>query len=130
MPSAPTSRSSTRLRMFIPAPSSFRPCTSARAQWSRRARVSGASPCSERVQRSQPAESWRTPSWALARVSAPTRSIVGSVVGADAEIGADCELRNLAVVGPGAVVGARNVLDHGLRVGAGQRIPDEALRFS
>ena len=57
-------------------------------------------------------------------------SVVGSVVGADAEIGADCELHNLAVVGPGAVVGARNVLDHGLRVGAGQRIPDEALRFS
>ena len=57
-------------------------------------------------------------------------SVVGSVVGADAEIGTRCELHNLAVVGPGAVVGARNVLDHGLRVGAGQHIPDEALRFS
>ena len=57
-------------------------------------------------------------------------SVVGSIVGADAKIGAGCELHNLAVVGPGAVVGARNVLDHGLRVGAGQHIPDEALRFS
>ena len=36
----------------------------------------------------------------------------------------------LAVVGPGARVGTRNVLDHGLRIGAGQTVPDEALRFS
>ena len=34
-------------------------------------------------------------------------SVVGSIVGDDAEIGAGCELHNLAVVGPGAVVGAR-----------------------
>jgi mannose-1-phosphate guanylyltransferase len=57
-------------------------------------------------------------------------SVVGSVVGDDAEIGAGCELRDLAVVGPGAVVGSNNVLDHGLRVSAGQTIPAEAIRFS
>jgi mannose-1-phosphate guanylyltransferase len=63
-------------------------------------------------------------------VVAANASVVGSIVGDDAEIGAGCELRNLAVVGPGAVIGSRNVLDHGLRVGAGQHIPDEAVRFS
>ena len=60
----------------------------------------------------------------------PRASVVGSIVGADVQIGAGCELHNLAVVGPGAEVGERNVLDHGLRIGAGQHIPDEALRFS
>jgi mannose-1-phosphate guanylyltransferase len=57
-------------------------------------------------------------------------ALVGSVVGDDAELGAGCQLHNLAVIGPGAKVGAGNVLDHGLRIGAGQTIPDEALRFS
>ena len=57
-------------------------------------------------------------------------SVVGSIVGDEADLGAGCELRNLSVVGPGARVGAGNVLDHGLRVGADQHIPDEALRFS
>ena len=57
-------------------------------------------------------------------------SVVGSVVGDDAELGAGCELHNLAVVGPGADVGEGNVLDHGLRIGAGQQIPGKALRFS
>jgi mannose-1-phosphate guanylyltransferase len=57
-------------------------------------------------------------------------SVVGSIVGDDARLGPRCELHNLAVVGPGADVGEGNVLDHGLRIGAGQRIPDEALRFS
>jgi mannose-1-phosphate guanylyltransferase len=57
-------------------------------------------------------------------------SVVGSIVGADAVIGKGCELHNLAVIGPGATVGDGNVLDHGLRIGAGQRIPDEAIRFS
>jgi mannose-1-phosphate guanylyltransferase len=57
-------------------------------------------------------------------------SVVGSVVGDDADLGAGCELHNLAVVGPGAKVGDGNVLDHGLRIGAGQTIPREALRFS
>jgi mannose-1-phosphate guanylyltransferase len=57
-------------------------------------------------------------------------SVVGSVVGDDVELGPRCALSNLAVVGPGAVVGGGNVLDHGLRVGAGQRIPDGAITFS
>jgi len=57
-------------------------------------------------------------------------SVVGSVVGDDAELGVGCALHNLAVVGPGAKLGDRNVLDHGLRIGAGQTIPDDALRFS
>ena len=47
------------------------------------------------------------------------RRVVGSIVGDDADIGAGCELHNLAVVGPGATVGGGNVLDHGLRIGAG-----------
>ena len=66
---------------------------------------------------------------ARTRVGSGT-SVVGSIVGDDAELGSGCELRNLSVVGPGARVGAGNVLDHGLRVGADQHIPDEALRFS
>ena len=57
-------------------------------------------------------------------------SVVGSIVGDDAQLGAACELHNLAVVGPGAAVGKGNVLDHGLRIGAGQLFPNEALRFS
>jgi len=57
-------------------------------------------------------------------------SVIGSIVGDDAKLGAACEAHNLAVVGPGADVGAGNVLDHGLRVGAGLRIPDGAIRFS
>jgi len=56
--------------------------------------------------------------------------VVGSIVGDDAEVGVGCELHNLAVVGPGASLGGRNVLDHGLRIGAGQRIPEGALRFA
>jgi mannose-1-phosphate guanylyltransferase len=66
---------------------------------------------------------------ARTRVGSGT-SVVGSIVGDDAELGSGCELRNLSVVGPGARVGPGNVLDHGLRVGADQHIPDEALRFS
>jgi mannose-1-phosphate guanylyltransferase len=57
-------------------------------------------------------------------------SVIGSIVGDDAELGSECELHNLAVVGPGASLGAGNVLDHGLRIGAGQRIPERAMRFS
>jgi mannose-1-phosphate guanylyltransferase len=57
-------------------------------------------------------------------------TVVGSIVGDDVQLGQGCSLANLAVIGPGAVVGGGNVLDHGLRIGAGQRIPDEALRFS
>ena len=57
-------------------------------------------------------------------------TVIGSVVGDEAAIGAACALHNLAVVGPGATVGEGNVLDHGLRIGAGQTIPRKALRFS
>jgi mannose-1-phosphate guanylyltransferase len=56
--------------------------------------------------------------------------IVGSILGDDVEVGNGCELRNLTVVGPGASLGAGNELDHGLRIGADQRIPEKALRFS
>ena len=56
--------------------------------------------------------------------------IVGSIVGEEVELGPDCEVRNLSVVGPGASLGAANTLDHGLRIAAGQRIPDNALRFA
>ncbi|HXF97810.1 MAG TPA: NDP-sugar synthase [Gaiellaceae bacterium] len=60
----------------------------------------------------------------------PRSLVVGSIVGDGAAVGADCEVRNLAVVGPEASVGDGNQLDHGLRVGAGHRIPDRALRFA
>lgn len=63
-------------------------------------------------------------------VVGPHGSIVGSIVGDGAEAGAHCELRGLAVLGPGARLGAGNVLDHGLRVGAEQAVPAEALSFS
>jgi mannose-1-phosphate guanylyltransferase len=56
--------------------------------------------------------------------------LVGSVVGDNASIGDASEVRNLAVVGPGARLGRGNTLDHGLRIGADQTIPDEALRFA
>ena len=56
--------------------------------------------------------------------------VVGSIVGDDAELGAGCEVRSLAVVGPGVSLGTSNELDHGLRIAADQKIPDEALRFS
>ncbi len=57
-------------------------------------------------------------------------SVSGSIVGEGAEVGADCELRGLAVVGPGARVGDRNMLDHGLRVAAGETIAAGAITFS
>ena len=63
-------------------------------------------------------------------VVGPHGSLLGSIVGEGAEVGAGCELRGLAVLGPGARLGEGNVLDHGLRVAAGQAIPAGALRFS
>jgi len=60
----------------------------------------------------------------------PGSVVIGSVVGDDAELGPGCQVRNLAVVGPGALLGGGNELDHGLRIGAGQSIPHDALRFS
>jgi mannose-1-phosphate guanylyltransferase len=57
-------------------------------------------------------------------------AVVGSIVGDDATLGAECDVRNLAVVGPGATLGAGNELDHGLRISAEQTIPERALRFT
>ena len=57
-------------------------------------------------------------------------TVVGSIVGEGAEVGDGCRLDGLTVVGPGATLGAGNVLEHGLRVGAGVGIPAEALSFS
>jgi mannose-1-phosphate guanylyltransferase len=56
--------------------------------------------------------------------------VVGSIVGDDVQLGEGCEVRNLAVVGPGVSLGDGNELDHGLRVAADQRIPAKAIRFS
>jgi mannose-1-phosphate guanylyltransferase len=56
--------------------------------------------------------------------------VAGSIVGERAQLGERTEVRNLSVVGPEAVVGADNVLDFGLRIGAGQHIPRAALRFA
>jgi mannose-1-phosphate guanylyltransferase len=56
--------------------------------------------------------------------------VVGSIVGERARLGERTEVRNLSVVGPDAVVGPENVLDFGLRVGAGQHISDGAVRFA
>jgi len=56
--------------------------------------------------------------------------VVGSIVGERAEIGADCDVRGLSVVGPGATVGDRNMLDHGMRVGADETIAAGAVSFS
>ena len=56
--------------------------------------------------------------------------VVGSILGDEVQVGNGCEVRNLTVVGPGASLGAGNELDHGLRVGADQVIPPNALRFS
>jgi mannose-1-phosphate guanylyltransferase len=60
----------------------------------------------------------------------PGSVVVGSIVGDDTELGPGCDVRNLAVVGSGASLGRGNQLDHGLRIGPGQHIPEQALRFS
>ncbi len=69
----------------------------------------------------QRAASSRTPVVGARAIVGARTHVVGSIVGDDAELGAGCELRNLAVVGPGAEVGDGNVLDHGLRIGGGRR---------
>ena len=56
-------------------------------------------------------------------------TISGSIVGEAAEIGAGCQVRGLSVVGPGAQVGDGNMLDHGVRVAAGETIAPNALFF-
>jgi mannose-1-phosphate guanylyltransferase len=57
-------------------------------------------------------------------------NVTGSIVGERAEIGAECEVRGLSVVGPGARVGDRNMLDHGMRVAADETIAAGAVSFS
>jgi mannose-1-phosphate guanylyltransferase len=56
-------------------------------------------------------------------------SVTGSIVGERAEVGADCEVRGLSVVGPGARVGDRNMLDHGMRIAADETIAAGAVAF-
>jgi mannose-1-phosphate guanylyltransferase len=57
-------------------------------------------------------------------------SVTGSIVGERVELGASCDVAGLSVVGPGARVGARNMLDHGIRIAAGETIAADTLRFS
>ncbi|MBA2384354.1 MAG: NDP-sugar synthase [Actinobacteria bacterium] len=56
--------------------------------------------------------------------------VSGSIVGERAELGAECEVRGLSVVGPSARIGDGNMLDHGIRIAAGETIAAGALRFS
>jgi mannose-1-phosphate guanylyltransferase len=56
--------------------------------------------------------------------------VVGSLLGEGSEVAADCVVRGLSVVGPRARIGAGNMLDHGLRVGAGETIPPGAVTFA
>ena len=57
-------------------------------------------------------------------------NVSGSILGDDVELGAGCDVRALSVVGPGACIGERNMLDHGIRIAAGETIAAEALRFA
>ena len=57
-------------------------------------------------------------------------TVTGSIVGERATVGAECEVRGLSVVGPGARVGDRNMLDHGMRVAAEVTIDEGAVSFS
>lgn len=57
-------------------------------------------------------------------------TVTGSIVGEHADIGDRCDVGGLSVVGPGARVGARNMLDHGIRIAAGETIAADTLRFS
>ncbi|MDX6439350.1 MAG: mannose-phosphate guanylyltransferase [Gaiellaceae bacterium] len=63
-------------------------------------------------------------------VIGPRTHIAGSIVGEEAEIGAGCGVRGLCVIGPGAEVGDGNMLDHGMRVAADQKIAAGAVSFS
>ncbi len=56
--------------------------------------------------------------------------VVGSLLGEGSEVAAECVVRGLSVVGPRARIGAGNMLDHGLRVGAGETIPPGAVTFA
>ena len=57
-------------------------------------------------------------------------TVAGSIVGERASVGDDCDVSGLSVVGPGARVGERNMLDHGIRISAGETIAADTLRFS
>jgi mannose-1-phosphate guanylyltransferase len=57
-------------------------------------------------------------------------SVIGSIVGEQSRLGDECTVSGLAVAGPGSVIGPRNELDHGVRVGAGIEIPEGAVRFT
>ncbi len=63
-------------------------------------------------------------------VVGPRTHVSGSIVGERAELGADCDVRGLCVIGPGAKVGDRNMLDHGMRVAADETIAAGAVSFS
>ena len=56
--------------------------------------------------------------------------MTGAIIGEQAELGSGCDVRGLAVVGPGAKVGDGNMLDHGLRVAAGETLAAGAVTFS
>jgi serine acetyltransferase len=56
--------------------------------------------------------------------------VLGSIIGERAELGAECDLRGLSVVGPGAKVGDGNMLDHGMRIAADETIAAGAISFS
>jgi mannose-1-phosphate guanylyltransferase len=56
--------------------------------------------------------------------------VQGSLVGEDAVVGDDCEIHGLSVVGPRARLGEGNMLDHGLRISAGETLPPHSLAFS
>lgn len=57
-------------------------------------------------------------------------NVSGSIVGERAELGVGCEVAGLSVVGPSARVGDGNMLDHGIRIAAGETIAPNSLRFS
>jgi len=57
-------------------------------------------------------------------------TVTGSILGEKAQVGAGCVVAGLSVVGPGATVGDRNMLDHGIRIAAGETIAADTLRFS
>ena len=56
--------------------------------------------------------------------------VSGSIVGEGAVVGPECTVVGLSVVGPGATLGKGNMLDHGIRIAAGDAIADDTLRFS
>lgn len=57
-------------------------------------------------------------------------SVIGSIVGSGVTVGPGCSALGLSVLGPGSSLGAGNVVDHGLRVGADVVIPEGALSFT